>query len=140
MVGRLLLYQFAVKAHFLMACMVGILSACANASTPEDDCEILGENSCSEGCAGVYSGATSIREPCAVEGAFMGCAPAPDSRFWTERRRSEHSAQFAHCDLLRGRAPYFYCFEGEIALYWFWKNVDLFCNGQCVVEPITECD
>ena len=104
-----------------------------------DDCQVVDIDTCSRGCVPVLSSSESFNQPCAIDGVFFGCVPGHDSSFWDSG--DIESAQQGVCDLVRGENPgYIYCFEGRFNLYWYYRNIAMFCSGGgCDVEPVTSC-
>lgn len=103
-----------------------------------DDCHVIGDEACSENCVPVISSSTGFNQPCTKDGVFFGCVPEPGSDFW--ETSDVQIDQDGVCDLLVGEEPaYFYCFEGRFNVYWYYKHLSRFCQGECSVEPVTVC-
>jgi len=105
---------------------------------PPDNCEVIDGASCEADCMAVYSSNRTIQ--CAIDGVFFGCVPALDTGFWDGDDLV--TGQFAVCDVLRDDPKqYRYCFEGTFGLYWYYKNVKQWCEGECERSPYAvRCD
>jgi len=102
-----------------------------------DNCETLVGSQCTRGCEPIFTSSESFNEPCAHDGVFFGCVPAADSEFWD---RESSTTEFGVCDVEKGDTlGYLYCFEGRAALYWYYKNIELWCRGSCEWNPPEDC-
>lgn len=100
-----------------------------------DSCEVVNDSQCSLDCMAVYSSSEQIDTPCTVDGVFFGCVPAIRTGFWNRRGESE-PLHWGRCDVLKSDSKQrLYCFEGQYALYWYFKNRNLWCEGGCNASP-----
>lgn len=99
-----------------------------------DNCRVVGDSGCTDGCEPVITTSQSFSTPCILDGVFFGCVPERGSLFWSQSNIV--TTDFGKCDVLKDDpAQELYCFEGREALYWYYKNIDLFCQGQCPALP-----
>lgn len=99
-----------------------------------DDCQVIDDSDCTADCEPVISSSDSVNTPCVVDGVFFGCVPERGSLFWSQSNIV--TTDFGKCDVLKDDPKQeLYCFEGREALYWYYKNIDLFCQGQCAALP-----